>query len=188
MSFDEAYESFLLLAGLLLVAFLWIGVVRPFALRVVRASLYRLRDDLRRWYAELSDSHKAEQRFAFLFMERSINSVADAPDEITVWRMKLIQELQLRGEGFSSDFEKEIRIFLEQRKTRIKYIDDQHTLIFVCLLFINSPLVFVFDLVAYLVASIASLVRGTSPLGRVFAVNKLVRGVSHQQSPLRASI
>jgi hypothetical protein len=184
VSVDDSYEIFLFLAFALFVAFLWNGVIRPFALSVVKASLYRLRDDLRHWYADLPRKQRDNQKFSFLFMERAINSVADGAGDITVWRIKYIRELQISGQAFSNEFEAEINMFLKCRDSKIKYIDDQHTIIFLCLLFINSPLIFLIEMVLKICYSLVSLIRGTSPLARVIADAALVRSVSHQQAPL----
>jgi hypothetical protein len=183
MSIDDAYEILIVFSLILSVAFIWIGIIRPFSLRIVKYSLFRLRDDLRDWYAALPEDRKISQNFSFLFMERAINSVVDSAGDVTVWRIKYLRELNALGRGFSPEFEEEIKLFLSNLDSNIENIDDQHTLIFICLLFINSPIEFLVDLFSSKFASINALAQGTDPI-KASNVN-LIRDISHQQSPLQ---
>ena len=189
MSLDDQFEIFVWLFVLIFVSAVWVGIIRPFALRVIQASLYRLRDDLRRWYIELSSKDKASQRFSYFFMERAINSIAVEPGDVSIWAVQYFKHLKPSSESpFGSAFADEIRRFERERQGRVEYIDNQHVLIFICLLFVNSPLEFVFLTIYRLLAMVVILARGKSPLAGVTNESQLIRGASHQQAPFAASI
>jgi hypothetical protein len=179
---EHGFDVFLALALLLWIAFIWMGILRPFALRLAKISLYRLRDDLRNWYIDLPMAQKEKQRFSFLFMERAINSIADSPEDITVWTIKLLQELRIFGRGFPEEFDKEINRFTDEHDAAIESIDEQHTLIFYCLLFVNSPLSFSFYFVATICNSLLAPTRSGRPLEKFSQDAKTIREASHQQS------
>lgn len=188
MSLDDQFEMFAWSFGLLFLGLVWVGVIRPFALRVIQASLYRLRDDLRRWFVDLSPKEQERQRFSFLFMERAINSVAVHPGDVNLWAVQYLKRLRIEGKPFTDAFRAEIAKFEHQRADRIKYIDQQHVLIFVCLLFINSPIEFLVVTVYRLFSSIFALAGGHSPLTSMTAEKRVIHGASHQQEPFAACI
>ena len=186
MQIREIAEIFEVLFLLAVLAFGWVGLARPFLLRIVRSAIYRLRDDLRLWYMRLSKVDRDRQAFSFAFMERSFNCIAQEASGISFWRLLYVKSFGERQSFAMKQFRRENDRFLAERDKFVTYLDRQHWLLFVVLVFVNTPLECVLLFVWRLMRIAFQLAKGRSPLDELDRERKIIQGASHQQHPFRA--
>lgn len=142
MSVEESAFWIEVFGALLFIAVMWRGVIRKVILDAVKRSHYESRDKLRKWYSKLPRAKKEEQKFSFMFMERSINTVVANAEKIQIWDFLLFARNFNHDDMNQTVVKRQVQKFFSEADPELRRIDDQHTTIFGLLFIVNSPIAF----------------------------------------------
>ena len=170
-----------LLVIFLIVSLVWNLIIRRVFLDAVTRTLYKSRDELRSWYCFLEEEKAKQQSFSYHFLERAINLLAANADGVNIWDYIRFERMSLSDTRQSVEFIAQVKRFYSEADSHIRKLDNRHTTLFVLVMLINSPIVFIFNILLFVFSSLVNILVGQTPADNIEKHVANIRKISHDE-------
>lgn len=170
-----------LLVIFLIVSLVWNLIIRRAFLDAVTRALYKSRDELRSWYSLLDEEKAKQQSFSYCFLERAINLLATNAGDVNIWDYIRFERASLSDTKQSLEFIDEVKRFYSEADANIRKLDNRHTTLFVLVMLINSPIVFIFSMLLFIFSSLFNILVGQTPAENIEKHVANIRKISHDE-------
>ncbi len=182
----EIEKVLVLLVIFLIVSLVWNLIIRRVFLDAVTRALYKSRDELRSWYSILGKEKVKQQSFSYHFLERAINLLAANAGSVNIWDYIRFERMSLPDTLQSQEFTAEVKRFYSEADPHIRKLDNRQTTLFVLVMLINSPIVFIFSIFFFVFGSLVNILFGQTPADNIEKHVTNIRKISHDEFAITA--
>lgn len=182
----EIEKVLVLLVIFLIVSLVWNFIIRTVFLGAVTRALYKSRDELRSWYYLLEEERAKKQSFSYHFLEGAINLLAANAGSVNIWDYIRFERTAISDTKQSQEFTLEVKRFYSEADPSIRKLDNRHTTLFVLVMLINSPIMFIFNMLLFVLSSLLNILVGQTPADNIEKHVANIRKISHDEFVIAA--